>query len=208
MQDADYSLESDLMAAFEQGEESAYTQVFNQFFDPLYGFALKMIHNEPEAEDIVMQTFTNLFIKKRDFATLINIKAFLYISVRNSCLNYLRRVVVISESQKRYRELVEMDSNTENVQLDMEMMIALGNSMKQLSDKNRELLDLLYIKGMKYKEVAKQLGISVETVKSQRRDTLARLRKTMPRRLPITLFLRISKKISFFSPPYYPSACF
>jgi RNA polymerase sigma-19 factor, ECF subfamily len=178
---ADYSNETQILAAFLRGEQAGFTAVFNLYFERLYGFSLKLIQNDGEAEDIVQQSFIKLFSKKRDFESFCHIKSFLYISVRNSSLNYLKKMKNLTINQQTYKGLVEIDTTTEYAQVDGDlMMAALGHSLTHLSRKRQLLIELLFWEGLEYKQVAEKLGVSVDTVKSERTRTIAALRKRLP----------------------------
>src|SRR5687768_3909645 len=85
-------LDKDLIIKFKEGDQRAYTRVFEEYSSRLIYFAQEFINNRPEAEDIVVGIFTKLWKIHQNFDTIENIRAFLYIAVRNKCLDYLRSV--------------------------------------------------------------------------------------------------------------------
>src|SRR5687767_5022335 len=72
---------------FKKGSTRALNYIYNLFYNPLCYFAGQLVSKE-EAEDIVTDTFVKLWLKHEDFHSLQGIKAFLYIAVRNSCLDH------------------------------------------------------------------------------------------------------------------------
>src|SRR5438105_5864972 len=95
---------TDIITGFQQGDSRAFDDLFDMFYPALCYFAERLIDNRQEGEDIVLDTFQKLYVRREHFETMPNIKAFLYITVRNTCLNYLR----YRETQRKHtRELIE-----------------------------------------------------------------------------------------------------
>src|ERR1044072_7709388 len=83
-------LEHQTILDFMQGIEKAYELVFKAYYVPLMVFSIKLCGDADEGEDIAMGIFQALFQRHKLFSTEENIKAFLYISARNRCLNFLK----------------------------------------------------------------------------------------------------------------------
>jgi len=168
--------EAEVMAAFREGFEKAFSDIFNAHFNQLCLFSFNIVGSQSEGEDIVVQAFTRLFYRHEDFHSLQALRTFLYISVRNASFDYLKQYKRLTKRQKQFSALAENDPDLENAQITGEVMEALYSSMKKLPDGCRLILQLIYIDGLKYQEVADRLQISVGTVKSQRIYGLKKLR--------------------------------
>ncbi|OQP56617.1 RNA polymerase sigma factor [Niastella populi] len=81
---------NDLLARINDNDPAAYKELYEITFTPLTVFAYRMTDNEDESEDIAIAAFTRLLSKNLIFEAVEQLKAYLYISVRNSALNYLR----------------------------------------------------------------------------------------------------------------------
>ncbi len=90
----------DIIEKLKQGDSEAYASFFNTFYAPLCYFATQLVRDKPAAEDIVKDTFIKLWQKHTDFESPQNVKAFLYITVRNASLNFLRHLAVRESTQK------------------------------------------------------------------------------------------------------------
>lgn len=171
-------LEDDLIEAFNRGEKKAFDELYRLYYSRLYYFSFAMLNNREESQDIVIDTINKLFQKHTDFATLGNIKAFLYITVRNSCLNYLRHMKVEYDAKNRLiKNLTEADEM--NDQLDAEYIYAVRQAIDRLPARQREVVEFLYFSDKKYsyKEIAKKMGVTVKTVENHRLRALAILRE-------------------------------
>lgn len=81
---------NDLLVRLNNNEDSAHAELFKATFAELTVFASRMIENENESEDIAISAITKLSLKKFTFNSVEQLKAYLYVTVRNSALNYLR----------------------------------------------------------------------------------------------------------------------
>ncbi|HEY8897433.1 MAG TPA: hypothetical protein VIM79_21560, partial [Niastella sp.] len=92
---------NDLLAKLNNNDQAAYEELYNITFTPLTIFAYRMTDNEDESEDIAINAIRKLFGKKLNFNAVEQLQAYLYISVRNSALNYLRRVAKKEDPLKK-----------------------------------------------------------------------------------------------------------
>lgn len=172
-------LDTDVAYSFSKGSPQAFTYVYNTYFERLYVFAVNLIHDKAESEDIVIKAFTKLFARHAHFQVLPQVRSFLYITVRNACLDHIKYAQRLTERQNKYRSMVLEDQELENAQLTGEVMASLYASLEKLPDECRRVLEMIYIDGLKYREVAERLEISIETVKSQRKYAIDKLRKSL-----------------------------
>src|SRR5687767_1865258 len=86
---------------FRKDEPQALNAIFKMYYAPLCLFAERMLRDRPAAEDIVGDTFIKLWNRHTDFENLMNVKAFLYITTRNACLNLLKQMQRESLSKKQ-----------------------------------------------------------------------------------------------------------
>ncbi len=153
-----------ILKDFSKGKESALKQLYDFFFVSLCAYGSRFISNQQVVADIVQEVFIKLWDKRENFFSIFSIRAFLYNSVRNACLNELR-------NQKRKGVKVEIteisaieDKNNIIEEEVYRMILAeialLPPAMKQVFELS--LLDL------KVKEIALILNVSEQTVKNQR----------------------------------------
>src|SRR5690606_28219119 len=90
------------ISEFKNGNSRGLSYVFDLHYRSLCYFAECMVQDRQEAEDIAATSFVKLWKRSADFETSQNIKAFLYISTRNACLDYLKQLRRQSSAQKKY----------------------------------------------------------------------------------------------------------
>jgi RNA polymerase sigma-70 factor (ECF subfamily) len=106
------------------------------------------------------------------------VKAFLYITVRNASLNFLRHLAVRESTQK---ELLYLGRDREeafvlNSMIKTEVLKEIYGEIEKFPEKRRHIFKLAYLEGMKNEEIAHKLDISVSTVKTQKARAILALR--------------------------------
>lgn len=146
------------------GEVDLFNQLFRQYYQPLLFFALQYITDEEECHDIVNGVFEETWrhIHQIDESTA---KSFLFTSVRNRCIDYVRRMKL----RQQYVEFTELMSER-YIQADeqieqKEIKQRIYEVLNALKPPTKEILEACYIQGKKYKEVAEEMKISIATVK-------------------------------------------
>lgn len=174
---------------FANWDDEAFRLLYKFYYKALVNFSMQIVISRDEAEDIVQSVFTILLERDYHFATLPSLEAFLYNSTRNSSLDNLRRKsvseVYLNSLKEKYEEYNPSESDGVYSE---EVYRRLFYWIDQLPPKSREVF-LLYIKGMTNQEIADQLNISFETVKTHKRRSMAFLRKHLGRQELILLFI-------------------
>ena len=127
------------------------------------------------AEDCVQNAVFKAWLRRDSFASILAFKSFLYISVRNEILNIHRNDSVRS----RYLEQLEdLQYFTASV-IDQEAREMLFNAINELPEKERQVLVMSYIDGMKNSEIAEHLNISIATIKRYKANSIRTLREQL-----------------------------
>jgi RNA polymerase sigma-70 factor (ECF subfamily) len=173
-------LDDNVLSRFRQGDETAFRQVFDAFYRPLYYFTYKITGNEPEAEEICLNSFLKLYERCALFETANNIKAFLYITARNNCFDYLRTSKLQRERQQQFAvamrndELLAMEYDIKD-----ELIEKVRTAINGLPEECRKIFKMLYYDELTPAEVAEILQISVSTVYNQKSRAVKSLRLTL-----------------------------
>ena len=154
-----------LFRKMQEGDWSAFNSFFESYSEQLYLYALGFVGDRAEAEDIVQDTFIYLWVNRAKISHSGSLYAYLSRSVKNSCID--RKLH--AEVERRYqREMMasgeESSEDPENFE---ELYERLQIVMDSLPPKCKEIFILGCIEGLSYKDVAEQLGVSVNTVKTQ-----------------------------------------
>ena len=183
-------LNPDIIIDFKKGDPQAFSSFFHLHYRPLCYFAAQLVGNQQDAEDIIKDTYVKLWQKHTDFETSQNIKAFLYITTRNACLNFLRHIQVKESSRKElmYLEETKGEELVLNQMIRAELMQEIYSEIEKLPEKRREVFKLSYLEGLKNDEIATKMKISIHTVKEHKGKALQFLRMRFSDR-QIVLFI-------------------
>lgn len=162
-------LDNDIIVSLKKGGPDALQSLLKLFYSPLCLFAERLLADSAAAEDIVGESFIKLWNKRTDFESLQNIKAFMYITVRNACLNYLKRAKRDSLGKKQLAYLTgEKEEFVLNEMIRAEVLKEIMHAINNLPEQCGKVLKMGYLEGLKNQEIADLLNISVHTVKNQK----------------------------------------
>lgn len=153
------------MAAVSPNKQTEIEDLFRFNYRPLCMYALHYLQDTDLVEDVVQECFTTLWEKLEQGTPVVNRRAYLYMTVRNRCLDQLRRKGIRTESLKPYDTygIIEEDDAQERSVIEAKLWTAIDS----LPEKCREVFLLSKRDGLKYEEIAKELGLSVNTVRNQ-----------------------------------------
>jgi len=149
-------------------DQSAYKELFAHFYMSLQQFATTFIRSPEVAEEIVSDVFIKVWKKRAGLNRILNLKLYLFISTKNGALNYLRTQKKIFLQPEQY--LVQLQSiyfNPEKLMLTAEMMNRVQKAINDLPPRCQLIFKLVKEDGLKYREVADLLHVSLKTVENQ-----------------------------------------
>ncbi len=149
--------------------------LYEDFFPALCVFANRFIQDESVAKDIVQDAFLYCWTKKIDVTSSLAAKSYLFKYVRNRSLNYLRDSHVVSEDKIKtkmhpnyFRDLV----------IEEETYQLIYEAIKLLPPKGKSVIEMT-LDGLKNHEIAKKMGVSVNTVKTTKKRAFNTLRSEL-----------------------------
>ncbi|MDP9080210.1 MAG: RNA polymerase sigma-70 factor [Bacteroidota bacterium] len=150
-------------------DELVFKDVYRQYFVKLYRFAFSLVHCRESAEEIVHDVLINLWKKRNDFTGIENLNTYLYVSVKNLSLNYLRDQAKHNhvDIESVYDECNFISIDPESLLITKERAENLNALINNLPVRCKMIFNLIKIDGLKYKEVASLLNISAKTVENQ-----------------------------------------
>lgn len=186
-----YQHEPDLIRHFTAGETAAFTYVYRTFYFRVYQFARRWLPEAQDAEDITADTFVKLWDRRHNFKNLDNIGAFLHVTVRNACYDFLRHSLVKTNKQEELiRQLSYNDEPDFSLQEIREQFLKLVyDEVEKMPGKMKEIFLLSYAEGLKPAEIARRLGLSVQTVHNQKSNAVSLLRLAFNNKPLFLLFL-------------------
>lgn len=188
-----------LIAALHRRQPEAVKELFNQLYKPLIYFAEKLVDNKQEAEDIVGTSFFKLTGRIEQFPSIREVKAFLYVTTRNECLDYLRRIARFEKTHEQLQYLMDYtDAQADDEMLRAKILQEVYNEIEQLPVQCRKIFKLIYTRGMTTKEIADELELSPQTILNQKAKALSMLRGILAKKnlMPLSTFFQLFLLIS------------
>ena len=159
-----------------------FYEVFSQYGDGLYYYVLKLTANEEKSKDIVQECFLRLWENMESIDTSTNLLPLLVTYIKNLLIDDFRK----EQKRKLFLTSLQQQQPGEMVQPEAEQLLALKDRQAQLSatlsglsDKRQLIYRMVKQEGLTYKEVSRELSISIADVKKQMRLNLQVLRKVM-----------------------------
>ena len=161
-------------------------------------FAREYVLSDEDAENIVQDVFLDFWEKKELLPLPINILAYLFTSIKNRCIDFLRHKIVQKEVenkmqeeyrltlQMKYYSLGELDEGIFEKD-DVEQL--LSKVIDSLPERCREIFLKSKIEGKKQKEIAEEMNISINTVETQMGIAYKKLRNELKDYFPLFIFL-------------------
>ena len=179
------TFDNDLMPAFHENDREAVRVIFREHYASMVRYADQLISNQQEAEEIVVNTFIKLIAMRQNFKTAADVKAFLLVTVRNACYDYLSCIDLQKPSKREMLYLSDLTQTAKGsapVPFDTEMIMALYDGINKLSPPIDEVFRLYFYNKMTTKDVAAQLGISVKTVRAHKAKATKLLRSLLSKK--------------------------
>ena len=168
--------------------EQEFKQIFNSYYPRLLRFAKEYVGDKYEAENIMQDVFLKLWEKRASLPMDINLNAYLLTMVKNHCLDFLKHKQVIERYSINRQSVQQQEtvfnyyavSKFEPEQIDIETLERLAEkAIGELPEQCRKVFELSRYDGLKYREIAEKLGISVKTVETHISNALKILRVTL-----------------------------
>ena len=170
----------EIMEKFKVGDSEAFKKIFELYSRPLYFFVRKLIQDDTEAEDIVSETFRKIWQRKEHIETLANVKAFLFITARNSGIDFLRYSKKQRISRQEFSQTNEVTEEAIiNKIVETEILEHAYQKLQKLPEKIQTIFRLHFSEGVSLKEIAERLGMTQEDIRITKFRTLQRLRKSI-----------------------------
>jgi RNA polymerase sigma-70 factor (ECF subfamily) len=166
---------------FQNGSYIAVKELYDEHYTALVDFARQLVIDKAEAHHIVQDTFIKLFFMRDRFDSLPNIKAFLYITVRNICFAFLN-----SEKESEaggepawYAQALRSEARFDEEDNRLEALGKMHNQVAELPAPEKNVFLLIFYKHLTIPAAAEQLGISPVSAVQNRIQAIRTLRNKL-----------------------------
>ncbi len=163
------------------GEQTDFERIFLLYHAPLRYFCEQITGADEACEDIVSQLFLTLWQKQVQFQNNAHAQNYLYRSAKNACLNFKRTNQRATDRNEHIgHESITTTASHQEAFIKAEVLAELYRAIASLPPQCCKVITLSYLEGMSNQEIADELGLPVETIKTYRKRALALLRSKIP----------------------------
>ena len=186
MQATDQQVFSDIQS----GDTASFEMLFKTHYDPLCRFALSYLQDPDDAEETVQGVFIGFWEKRKTIQVDASLKAYLYRSVRNACLNEIKRVKVRKlHADSMMVEGEPQSQPSDHLAIRQELEEKIQEALQALPEQCRLIFKMSRFEELKYQEIADQLNLSIKTVENQMGKALKIMRTQLKDYLPLITIL-------------------
>jgi len=160
----------ELQIKIASNDEAAFTQLYLHFGKRLIHFAVSLVRSKEIAEELVEDVFVKLWANRNQIKEIENLTVYLYVAVKNKSLNVLSqkaRELVVAPFDFLDTPLDDFASDPYDIMITSEMLASMHHAIEELPPRCKMIFKLIREDGLKYKEVADILNISVNTIDAQ-----------------------------------------
>lgn len=173
----DKQKEEEYFRRMQEGDTGAFECFFKEYMHQLYSYALGFMKEKEPAEDIVQDVFVYFWNNRRKILYTGSVYAYLQRAVKNACINKRMR----EEVERKYRQEIlfteEEAFDWRDVEAAQQIRQKLLDAIDRLPERCKQIFTMSCLDGLKYKEIAEQMGISENTIKTQVKLAYKKLRE-------------------------------
>jgi RNA polymerase sigma-70 factor (ECF subfamily) len=187
-----------LFHSLAKGDELAFEKLYKLYFPRLHSFSFKIINDSGLAKDVVQNVFIKIWETRTSF-NFDNPEAFIYRMVRNASINYIRHLKVVDNLKSRVKDqylgeelyYIDMVGNEPYILIEKELEDKILEVMNSLPDKCLTVFRMSRIDGLKNREIADQLEISIKSVEKHISKAMQIYRGNFADYLPLHIILLV-----------------
>lgn len=188
-------IEAQLIRRIKAGDRSAFDTVYHIYARRLYAFVGTMTDNRHDIEDVLQDTFVNLWVHRREITNESTIKSLLFVMARNRLVNLAKRSCLFTAVDDMVQLEGEREMEREYHASPLSLMEygefeqELMQSIENLPPTQREVVRLSRWESMSNDEIAVRMGLSVQTVKNSLSLALKTLKRGLPGKVAFGIML-------------------
>lgn len=169
----------DQLARLRGGDHTAFDEIFRQWYEPVVRSANRVLHDTGVAEELAQDVFLEFWRRRESLAADSSVAGYLMQAVRNRALNHLRHLAVQKKSVVYVEALSEPAEHADVAVQSNEVERAIAAAISELPPRTREVFVMSRERGLRYSEIAEQLGVSVKAVEANMSRALRMLREQL-----------------------------
>ncbi len=178
--------DSELLLRLSSEDKEAFSRIYYQYKDKLYGFAYGLTNSAENSEDLVHDVFLKLWQNRKSAAKIENLNAWLFRIAQNQFIDAVRK---FSKSILVFSEYLKNQEETDNITpvdvlITKELKEKLEEAVRHLPPQQRKIFCLHREQGLPHAEIANKLNLSVSTTQNHINQAFANIRRYLSHAYP------------------------
>ena len=167
-----------LVKALQKGDVKAFNELYYKYHKKIFAFSLKFLKNKADAEDLIQKIFVIIWEKKENLNPEKSFNNYLFIIARNEIYDLLKKKALT----EYYNDQILSDTEQGEEDIETKKLVEVMYSLiEKMPERRRQIFLMNRDMGLTYKQIAKKLGVTENTVDTQIRNSLNYLRKELPK---------------------------
>ena len=184
-----------LYLQLKEGNELSFKRLFEKYYASMCHYANRFLKDREQAEETVQEIFVRLWEKRLHLSIDASVSNYLFRTVHNHCLNQLQHQKIRLKYAHKMMEDSLQEVDWQPFYMEEELMERIEKSISSLPEKRQQIFRLSREQGLKYKEIADRLNISIKTVEAQMGLALKHLREELkdvnPNQIALLLIFKV-----------------
>jgi RNA polymerase sigma-70 factor (family 1) len=180
---------TDSSVSIRMADAATFERVFREYHAMLCRYALTLLHDTDQAEEVVQDVFFKIWEKRESLTITSSIKSYLFRAIHNTAINLLVKKNKEIRMEDAPLKIVHQISPPVADMQTKEMEKAIANALQKLPEQCRKVFELSRFGELKYSEIAATLNISIKTVENQMGKALRIMRQELSSYMYIVLLL-------------------
>jgi RNA polymerase sigma-70 factor (family 1) len=178
-QDSQYT-DQDLLKLISEGCERSFRKLYDLYAGKVYTMAIGYLRSPMSAQDAVQETFIKIWEKRHSLTEIDNFPAYLHVITRNLLINQLQKKIPLFDGNESTVEAMPEDRHLPEQQLDYrELTRLIFHAVGRLPQRQQQVYRLSREQGLSHQQIAKELGLSYDTVREHMSKALKSIRTSL-----------------------------
>jgi RNA polymerase sigma-70 factor (family 1) len=162
-------------------DQASFEKIYTFFYNKLFKLSSSIVKSEEIAEEVYDDVMLNIWEKRQQLAHINNFTVYLYVSVKNASLRHLSRMNKISyvNIDDINMDITDLTPTAQDEMISDEFLAKVNTAINKLTPQCKLVFKLVKEDGLKYKEVAEILNISVKNVEYHMANALKKIGSTI-----------------------------
>ena len=180
-----FSEEEEIIRQLKKGDRKAFESIFNKYYRLLCLEAEGYVRSGHMIEEIVCDVFTRIWVNRKKLYVKTSLRNYLIRSVHNSCIDYYRHQKYLNGGKEKISEahekfaLVDLEEDPLSYMITHELEEKIGEAIESLPEQYKKAFKLSRYNNLSYAQIAEEMDISVNSVKTNIKKALAKLREIL-----------------------------